>query len=252
MFEKILIANRGEIVCRIIRTCKKLGVKTIVVFEGQDKNAGWYARQADKAYEIDNYMAGSSVIDAARKFGAGAIHPGYGFLSENPEFAASCAEAGIVFIGPSPDTIAMMGNKVKALDVAQRFGVRTLPRGKELSEDMSEEQLKAIAAEIGYPLMLKPSDGGGGIGMFVVNSKKDLFQSAERSKTISNILALQAIVGHPLFHEGKYTIEFLNNPEVWSALYEQACEEMVAVETEKRRQKIINRRLWENIGFLAE
>lgn len=194
MFNKILVANRGEIACRILRTCKKRGIKTVVVYEQKDRNSVWYTRpdskdsaklSADEATEITSYSGIGEIIDAARKSGAEAIHWGYGFLAENPEAVKACEEANIVSISPNSDIIAMMGHKVSALEAAERAGVPVLSRSGKIQDDFSDEMVKNIAQEIGYPLMLKPSNGGGGIGMFTVRSEDELFSLVKKSRSIS-------------------------------------------------------------------
>ena len=191
MFEKILIANRGEIARRIMRTCRKMEIRTVAVYSEADRDMP-YAKEADEAYYIGesapahSYLNIAKIIETARAAGADAIHPGYGFLAENHLFARACAEAGIVFIGPNPEVIEAMGNKLKALEIAKKAGVPTLKRSrrsierkpKESAEDY-DKRVRKIAKNIGYPLLVKPQSGGGGIGMRVVYSEEDLLPALE-------------------------------------------------------------------------
>ncbi len=171
MFDTILIANRGEIACRVIRTARRLGIRTVAVYSAADAGARHVA-MADEAHAIgpaparDSYLNVASILDAARRSGAQAIHPGYGFLSENAEFAAACADAGVVFIGPPPDAIRAMGSKSAAKSLMQRAGVPLVPGYH--GADQDPVHLANEAAHIGYPVLIKASAGGGGKGMRVV------------------------------------------------------------------------------------
>ena len=189
MFEKILIANRGEIACRISRTCRRLGVETVAVYSSAE---GWpmHAEVADQAValpELSNPVAGyldiDSVIAIARRTGADAIHPGYGFLSENADFARACADAGLAFVGPSPDVIRLMGNKREARRMLAEAGLPVLA-GTAISLDATDD-VGTQAAAIGFPLMVKASEGGGGIGMQVVNDPARLDRAITRTKSTS-------------------------------------------------------------------
>ncbi|KYC65931.1 acetyl-CoA carboxylase biotin carboxylase subunit [Heyndrickxia coagulans] len=177
MFKKILIANRGEIARRVIRTCKKLGVKSVAVYSEADAGA-LFVREADEAYCIgkppvnQSYLNADAIIRAAKESGAEAVHPGYGLLSENAPFARKCIEAGIIFIGPSPEIIAAMGSKIEARRTMKAAGVPVI---EGVDDPLADEEAAVRAAEkIGYPAMLKASAGGGGIGMQVVQSEKEL------------------------------------------------------------------------------
>ncbi len=173
LFRTILVANRGEIACRVIRTARRLGIRTAAVFSDADRDAAHVA-MADSAYPIgpaparDSYLRADRILDAARAAGAEAIHPGYGFLSENAGFAAACAAAGIVFIGPPPDAIRAMGSKSAAKALMERAGVPLVPGYH--GESQSPGLLADEAARIGYPVLIKASAGGGGKGMRVVGS----------------------------------------------------------------------------------
>jgi len=185
MFEKVLIANRGAIACRIIRTLRKMGIKSVAVYSEADRHS-LHVRLADEAVEIgppaaaQSYLRADRMLEAAKATGAQAIHPGYGFLSENPGFAQDCAAAGIAFIGPSPAQMRAFGLKHTARDLAEANRVPLLP-GSGLLSDAGHA--RAEAARIGYPVMLKSTAGGGGIGMRLIWSADELveaFQSVER------------------------------------------------------------------------
>ncbi len=176
MFRRILIANRGEIACRVIRTARRLGIGTVAVYSDADKDA-LHVKRADEARRIESYLDIESVISAARESGAEAIHPGYGFLSENENFAAACRKAGIVFIGPSPEAIASMGDKAAAKRLMEKAGVPLVPGYHGEKQDAA--LLEKEAARIGFPVLLKPTAGGGGKGMRVVREKAEFKSSLE-------------------------------------------------------------------------
>ncbi|HUX08478.1 MAG TPA: acetyl-CoA carboxylase biotin carboxylase subunit [Acidobacteriota bacterium] len=176
MFKKILIANRGEIALRIIWACRELGIKTVAVFSQADRDS-LHVKFADQAICIgppsptESYLNIPAVISAAEISGADAIHPGYGFLAENPYFAEVCESCNIEFIGPSPELIGLMGNKSAAKETMARAGVPTVPGSKGVVKD--EKEAEGIIEEIGLPVILKASAGGGGRGMRIVNSKEE-------------------------------------------------------------------------------
>ncbi len=180
MISSILIANRGEIACRVIRTARELGIRTIAVFSDADANA-LHVLEADEAVHIgpapanESYLVGSKIIEAAKQIGADAIHPGYGFLSENAAFAQSVIDAGIIWIGPEPDSINAMGLKDAAKKLMQDAGVPTTPGY--LGEDQSAETLKSEADQIGYPVLIKAVAGGGGKGMRKVERSEDFLEA---------------------------------------------------------------------------
>lgn len=177
MFKKILIANRGEIALRIIRTCKRLGIETVSVYSEADSES-LHVKQADEAFLIgkprvnESYLNIEKIIEVAKQTGAEAIHPGYGLLSENANFARRCQEEGITFIGPNADVIQKMGSKIEARKTMEEAGVPVVPGVTEAIEN--EDEAVKIANEIGYPVMLKASAGGGGIGMQIVRSDDEL------------------------------------------------------------------------------
>lgn len=176
-FHTVLIANRGEIAVRIIRTLRRLGIRSVAVYSDADAGA-LHVREADEAVRLgpapaaQSYLSIDRVIDAARRTGAQAIHPGFGFLAENAVFARACAEAGIVFIGPSPEAIEIMGDKISARAAVEARGVRTVPGLAR--PGLSDEELIAGADAVGFPVLIKPSAGGGGKGMHVATEAAEL------------------------------------------------------------------------------
>jgi acetyl-CoA carboxylase biotin carboxylase subunit len=177
LFKKILIANRGEIALRVIRTCKELGIKTVAVYSSPDENS-LHVRFADEHICIGpadsslSYRNIPNILSAAEITGAEAIHPGYGFLAENAHFAEVCESVGIKFIGPSPESISLMGDKARARDVMKKKGIPVMPGSGGVVT--KEDEALEIAGKIGYPVIIKASAGGGGRGMRVVNKAEDL------------------------------------------------------------------------------
>ncbi len=177
MFKKVLIANRGEIAVRIIRACRELGLKTVAVFSTADRNA-LHAKIADEAVCIgaptakDSYLNEKAIIAACEITGADAVHPGFGFLSENASFARNCGKCGITFIGPAPESIEMLGDKAAAKSAMKKAGVPVIPGSDGAVPTM--EEAKRLAEEIGFPLMVKASAGGGGRGIRLVERMEDL------------------------------------------------------------------------------
>ncbi len=186
MFKKILIANRGEIAVRVIRACREMKIKTVAVYSEADKNA-LHVRMADEAFHIGNspsaesYLHWEKILEVAKKSGAEAIHPGYGFLSENAEFVRKVTQEGITFIGPSPEAMDAMGGKMSARKIAQEANVPIVPGTTESLKDF--EEAKQIAASFGYPVMLKASAGGGGKGMRLVENENDLKNALEAAQS---------------------------------------------------------------------
>jgi acetyl-CoA carboxylase biotin carboxylase subunit len=187
MFQKVLIANRGEIAVRIIRACRELGIETVAVYSDADRQA-LHVRYADQAYLLgpapsrESYLRGDKIIEIAHKSGASAIHPGYGFLAERADFAQACVDEGLAFIGPKPSSIAAMGDKAVARATVSSAGVPVVP-GTEGEGSLGDEELLAVAPRIGFPLLIKASAGGGGKGMREVRSMEEmpaLIHSARR------------------------------------------------------------------------
>lgn len=206
MLNKVVIANRGEIAVRIIRACKEMGIHTVAVYSEADKTA-LHTKLADEAVCIGPAQSGKSylnmknILEAACLTGADSIHPGFGFLSENPTFAKMCEESNIKFIGPSYKIIDLMGNKSNAKELMEKAGVPVIPGSKGSVKNLKE--LKKIAEEIGYPLMIKASSGGGGKGIRLVNRKEDLEESY-------NIVKQEAKVS---FNDDELYVEkFIENP----------------------------------------
>ena len=184
MFKKILIANRGEIAVRILRACRELGIQTAAIYSDADQNA-LHVQQADEAIHIgpaaakESYLNMEKIIAAAKMANADAIHPGYGFLSENASFAAAVASAGLTFIGPSTESIHLMGDKAESKTRMKKAGVPTVPGYEGLE---SEDDFAQAAKEIGYPVLVKASAGGGGKGMRVVNAESELHEAIESAR----------------------------------------------------------------------
>ena len=186
MFKKILIANRGEIACRVIRACREMKIKTVAVYSEADKNA-LHVRMADEAYFIGaspsskSYLRWEKIIEVAKQSGAEAIHPGYGFLSENSEFVREVTNQGITFIGPPPEAMEGMGGKMSARKIAIEAGVPIVPGTTEPLK--SADEALEVANEMGFPVMLKASAGGGGKGMRLVESEADLKNALEAAQS---------------------------------------------------------------------
>ena len=206
MFDTLLIANRGEIACRVIRTARKLGIRTVAVFSDADADAQ-HVRLADEAHRIggprpqDSYLRGDAIIEVAKKTGAQAIHPGYGFLSENADFADAVQAAGIAFIGPSGASMRKMGSKAGAKDLMAAAGVPVVPGYT--GEDQSPQTLQREADRIGYPLMIKAAHGGGGKGMRIVRDAGEFaanLQSCQREAANAfgrDRVLLERYIEHP-------------------------------------------------------
>ena len=206
LFQKILIANRGEIACRVIRTCQRLGIETVAVYSEADAEAP-HVRMADEADCLGpppaakSYLAIERIVEAARRSGAQAVHPGYGFLAENPEFAAALEAVGIVFIGPPAQAISLMGDKIAAKRLAGQAGVSTIPGHADAIND--PEHAARVAAMVGYPVMIKAAAGGGGKGMRVALDERDLAdglaraQSEARSSFGDDRVFLEKFIGEP-------------------------------------------------------
>ncbi len=186
MFEKVLVANRGEIAIRILRALRELGIASVAIYSEADRSSR-HVRQADEAYLIgppapgESYLKIDRIVDLAGRIGAEAIHPGYGFLAENAGFARACEDAGLVFIGPSSETIALVGDKMQARKTMVAAGIPVVPGGdRPLSSD---DEIEAEADRIGFPVMLKAAAGGGGKGMRAIHSKDELAAAAKAARS---------------------------------------------------------------------
>ena len=181
---KILVANRGEIALRVIRSAKELGIQTVAIYSEADRNS-LHVKQADQAFCIgpppsaESYLAGDKIIATAKMLGVDAIHPGYGFLSENAVFAQKVADAGLIFIGPSPEAIEIMGNKLAAKKAVSKFDIPMVPGTDHAIEDLAKA--KALAKNVGYPILIKASAGGGGKGMRIVESEQEFEEQMSRA-----------------------------------------------------------------------
>jgi len=239
MFSTLLIANRGEIACRIMRTAKRMGVKTVAVYSDADAHAAHVA-MADTAVRLgpaparESYLRGELILAAAKKTGAEAIHPGYGFLSENAEFAQACTAAGVIFVGPPPDAIRAMGLKDRAKALMAKAGVAVVPGY--LGEDQSPKRLAEEAQKIGYPVLIKAVAGGGGKGMRKVEKAADFaaaLDSAKREAKSSfgddNVL-IEKYVARPRHIEVQV---FADNHDNAVHLFERDCS------LQRRHQKVI-------------
>ena len=240
MFEKILIANRGEIALRILRACRELGIKTVTIHSEADRDAK-YVKLSDESVCIgpapstQSYLNIPAVISAAEVTDAEAIHPGYGFLSENADFAERVQQSGFVFIGPRPETIRLMGDKVSAKHAMKEAGVPCVP-GSEGALPDEPKEIIAIAKKIGYPIIIKAAGGGGGRGMRVVHTEAALITSVNMTKQEA-----QAAFGNPVVYMEKYLekprhVEFqILSDEHGNAVYlgERDCS------LQRRHQKII-------------
>ena len=207
MLEKVLIANRGEIALRVLRACKELGIKTVAVYSTADRDL-MHLSLADETVCIgpapgaQSYLQIPAIIAAAEVTGATAIHPGYGFLAENPDFAEQVHNSGFTFVGPSAAVIQMMGDKVAAKAAMIAAGVPVVP-GSDGALPKDEEQALAIAREVGYPVIIKAAGGGGGRGMRVVHKEEDLIRAATLTRNEAG-----QIFGNPVVYLEKY----LGNP----------------------------------------
>jgi acetyl-CoA carboxylase biotin carboxylase subunit len=212
MFKKIVVANRGEIAVRIMRSAQELGIKTIALYEETDKDA-FHISQGDEAVCVGpgprkDYLNIDGIIAAAKKTGAQAIHPGYGFLAENPDFSKACTDAGLVFIGPPPEVIHNLGSKVIARQIAQESGIPVIPATEAIAKGPEgEKEALAFAAEYNYPVMIKAVAGGGGRGIRKVDNEKGLLSGLKQSRSEAlmsfgnDAIYLEKCVEHPLHVE---------------------------------------------------
>jgi acetyl-CoA carboxylase biotin carboxylase subunit len=204
VFKKVLVANRGEIAVRVMRACRDLGIRSVAVYSEPDV-AALHARYADEAYCIgggpvaESYLNPAKIIAAAKECGADAVHPGYGFLSERAEFAAGCAAAGLVFIGPSPEAMRLVGDKVTAKQIAAAAGVPTVPG---TNDRVDIDEARAIAQQIGFPILIKAAAGGGGKGIRLV----------EEASGLEDALRLAASEAEASFGDGGLYVEKFLDP----------------------------------------
>ena len=186
-FKRVLVANRGEIAIRVFRACKELGIRTVAIYSEEDKTS-LFRTKADEAYQIgkgkapvDAYLGIDEIVELAKTKGVDAIHPGYGFLAENPDFADACEKAGIEFIGPNSTMMNRLGDKIQSKIVADEVGVPFIPGVEKAIE--TDEEVVQFADKIGYPVMLKAAAGGGGRGMRVVRDKSSIVQEYRTARS---------------------------------------------------------------------
>ncbi|MGE7637456.1 acetyl-CoA carboxylase biotin carboxylase subunit [Peribacillus frigoritolerans] len=239
MIRKILIANRGEIASRIIRTCKKLGILTVAVHSEADSDSP-FVGLADEAYLLggprvqESYLNVNKILEIAKETGAKAIHPGYGFLSENADFARSCEEAGLIFIGPKPEIIQQMGNKVEARKKMEQAGLPLVPGFSRPLIDSAEAA--AVAEKIGYPVMLKAAAGGGGIGMQAVANEDELTKAFEGNQKRAQLffgngdMFIEKLIEKPRHIEIQVLADSFGNAVY---LWERECS------VQRRHQKVV-------------
>jgi 3-methylcrotonyl-CoA carboxylase alpha subunit len=235
----LLIANRGEIACRVLRSAQRLGVRTVAVYSEADENA-LHVAQADEAYKIgpppaiQSYLRGDKLLEIAHKTGCQAIHPGYGFLSENVEFAENCEKNGIIFIGPPASAIRDMGIKSKSKEIMSEAGVPIIEGYH--GEDQSKAKLKEEALRIGFPVMIKAVRGGGGKGMRIALSESEFDEALESAKSESqkafgdSVVLLEKFVAEPRHVEVQVFADTHGNAV---HLFERDCS------VQRRHQKII-------------
>ncbi|MEF2094294.1 acetyl-CoA carboxylase biotin carboxylase subunit [Bacillus sp. CFBP9009] len=239
MIRKILIANRGEIASRIIRTCKKLGILTVAVHSEADLDSP-FVGLADEAYLLggprvqESYLNVNKILEIAKESGVEAIHPGYGFLSENADFARSCEEAGLIFIGPKPEIIQQMGNKVEARKKMEQAGLPLVPGFSRPLIDSAEAA--AVAEKIGYPVMLKAAAGGGGIGMQAVANEDELTKAFEGNQKRAQLffgngdMFIEKLIEKPRHIEIQVLADSFGNAVY---LWERECS------VQRRHQKVV-------------
>ncbi|HNV51706.1 MAG TPA: acetyl-CoA carboxylase biotin carboxylase subunit, partial [Tenuifilaceae bacterium] len=239
MIKKVLIANRGEIAVRVIRSCREMGILSVAVYSDSDRRAK-HVRYADEAYHIgpspsrESYLNGDKIIETALKCGADAIHPGYGFLSENAEFARKCLAAGLIFIGPDPNAITTMGDKITARQTMIAAGVPVVPGTQQKVVDA--DAVRKIVSEIGLPIIIKASAGGGGKGMRLVRKESDLISALKmaQSEALSSFgddtVYIEKYVEHPHHIEFQILADKFGNTV---HLFERECS------IQRRHQKMI-------------
>lgn len=239
MFKKVLVANRGEIAVRVMRACRELGIRTAGIFSDADRNS-IAAKYPDESYPLggsrpaETYLDIKKIIGIAKKCGADAIHPGYGFLAENPSFAYACEQAGITFIGPSSGAIKLMGNKIAARRIMSDAGIPVIPGTFEPVADM--ESAKKVARSIGYPVLVKAAAGGGGIGISIVEDEKDLEEAVSATGQVAQSTVQDASVFIEKYIPDARHIEFqilADNKGKTISLGERECS------IQRRHQKLI-------------
>ncbi len=239
MIKKILVANRGEIAVRVMRSCRELGISSVAVYSEIDRKA-MHVRYANEAYCVgpapsnESYLNSEKILEVAKKAKVDAIHPGYGFLSENAEFARKVAEAGMIFIGPSPEAILTMGDKLTARQKMVENGVPVVPGTKEPVKD--EDELIQTVESVGYPVMLKASAGGGGKGMRLVRSKEELISSYRMAKSEASSSFGDDAVYVEKYIESPHHIEFQILADTHGNtihLFERECS------VQRRHQKVV-------------
>ena len=239
MIEKVLIANRGEIALRVIRSCREMGILTAAVFSEADRTA-LHVRYADEAYPIgpapssESYLNIEKIIETAKKCKADAIHPGYGFLSENALFSARCKDEGIIFIGPSPEVIHSMGDKITARETMVKSGVPVVPGSNETLR--TDQQALSVIRNIGLPVMIKASAGGGGKGMRLVRKEKDILPSLRAARSEAKTAFGDDTVYVEKFVTNPHHIEFQILADKYGNVI-HLCERECSVQ--RRHQKII-------------
>ncbi len=239
MFRKVLIANRGEIAIRVMRACRELGVKTVAVYSEVDKNA-LFAKYADEAHYIgpapasQSYLNMDNILEVAHRTGAEAIHPGYGFLAENPEFAERCEKEGIKFIGPTAKAIESVGSKIEAKKTMKAAGIPVIPGSENGISDF--DAAVDIAEEIGYPVIIKASAGGGGIGMKVVRKRDELASTIESTQRVAKSSFGDATVFIEKYLEEPRHIEFQILADTYGSIIHVGDREC---SIQRRHQKLI-------------
>lgn len=239
MIKKVLVANRGEIAVRVMRSCREMGINSVAIFSEADRKA-MHVRYADEAYCVgpassaESYLNIDKILEVAKVSKVDAIHPGYGFLSENATFAERVADAGIIFIGPSIHAINTMGDKLTARELMIKSGVPVVPGTEE--NITSNQRLKEIASKIGYPVMIKASAGGGGKGMRLVRDEKDVISSYEMAKSEARSAFGNDAVYIEKYVEGPHHIEFqilADQHGNYVHLFERECS------VQRRHQKVV-------------
>ena len=204
MFKKVLVANRGEIAVRVLRACKEMGISTVTVYSEADRGA-LHTRYADEIYNIgpspatESYLKIDKIIEVAKKSGAQAIHPGYGFLAENTHFAEKCESEGIIFIGPSSRAIKLLGDKIKARETMEKAKIPVIPGSKEAIQELPLQKAMEVAESVGFPVLIKAAGGGGGKGMRVVRGGKELESAIKQASSEA-----KSAFGNPTIYIEKY------------------------------------------------